>query len=228
MLAVFILAAAPVKAEPAQTVDDFFTSILKEGDLKHAFTLLAEKDREFIKASSPFFYSFVVDEMSEESGEFAVIAMQIKKIALTTIGKLISYEINDQSDRVGQGTEVYYSLILPLDLDFIIGLEDWIKAKTMEFEDMSGDVNPVDKIAQIIDEFSAKLETISYKTNFSMNSFVTVIDEGGEEKILLDLETFQTKMDLLEEMGGDDEEDWDDDEVWEEEEMMEEEEEYQE
>lgn len=193
LIAVMTVNAA---ADPVKTTQNWISAIFEEGDLKHAFSLLTTGDQTFIKEKAPEFYYLVMGENLEELGEFGAIASALQKIILTTLGKVIKFEFK-AGEKVNDGQEVYYSAKIPLDMDFFIRLKDWIEAKEEEFDNDEEVDNPIGKIADAINEFSTMLGDINYKTSFSINDYVTVIKEDGQEKISLNMEEFYKKMEIL-------------------------------
>ena len=69
-----------------------------------------------------------------------------------------------------------------------------------QFDDPADTTPMMEKIENFISDLSAKLENLSYKTSISFNSFVTVINENGQEKLHLDLAMVAEKMKMLEEL----------------------------
>jgi len=82
-------------------------------------------------------------------------------------------------------------------MDFFIKLKDWIAAKEEEFDNEEEVEDPIGKIGDAIKEFSTLLKDISYKTSFSINDYVTVVMEDGQERISLDMEELYRKMEIL-------------------------------
>lgn len=196
ILILIAVMAVNAAADPVKTTQSWISAIFEDGDLKHAFSLLTTEDQTFVKEKVPEFYYLVMEENLEELGEFGAIASSLKKIILTTLGKIIKFEF-EAGEKVSGGQEVYYSAKIPLDMDFFIRLKDWIEAKEEEFDNDEEVEDPIGKIADAIKEFSAMLKDINYKTSFSINDYVTVVNEDGQERISLDMEEFYRKMEIL-------------------------------
>jgi hypothetical protein len=195
-LMLFIAFSTSLVADPVKTTENWIASIFVDGDLKHAFNLLATEDQEFIQANIPELYGFIMGQIDEEFGEIGIIASALQQLVLTTIGKIVKVEITD-SEKIDGGYEVYYSTIIPLDIDFFLKLKTWGEEKEREFASSEEPANPMEKIKIVIEEFSAMLDNLNYKTSIALNDFVTIIKEGGEERILLDLKGFQAKFAML-------------------------------
>jgi hypothetical protein len=132
-------------------------------------------------------------DMGEGAGEFAGIAISIKTIVLTTLGKLVKVEVAEVQ-ATPEGNEVYYSVYLPTDLEFYLKVKEWVELKEQEFDAMGEEANPIDKISEAIKEFSQMLDNVSFKTSISVNTFAMVVDEDGQERIYLDLMGMTSKV----------------------------------
>lgn len=186
-----------LQAESAQTVEEFWSSIFDEGDLKHAFSMLANEDQQYIQTIAPDAYNFIMGDIGQDAGEFAVIANSIKNLVLTTMGKLIKVEVADVNPTAG-GDEVFYSMHVPADLEFMLKMKSWAEGKQQEFENMADSINPIEKISEVISELSEMLENVSFKTSVSINTYAVVIEEDGRDKVFLDLMGTQAKLMQLE------------------------------
>jgi hypothetical protein len=186
-----------LQAESAQTVEEFWSSIFDEGDLKHAFSMLANEDQQYIQTIAPDAYNFIMGDVGQDAGEFAVIANSIKNLVLTTMGKLIKVEVADVNPTAG-GDEVFYSMHVPADLEFMLKMKSWAEGKQQEFENMADSINPIEKISEVISELSEMLENVSFKTSVSINTYAVVIEEDGRDKVFLDLMGTQAKLMQLE------------------------------
>jgi hypothetical protein len=193
LIAVMTVNAA---ADPVKTTQNWISAIFEDGDLKHAFSLLTTEDQTFIEENAPEVYYLVMGENLEELGEFGAIFSSLRKIILSTLGNIIKFEF-EAGKKVNGGQEVHYSMIIPLDMDFFIRLKDWIAAKEEEFDNEEEVEDPIGKIGDAIKEFSTLLKDISYKTSFSINDYVTVVKEDGQERISLDMEELYRKMEIL-------------------------------
>lgn len=186
-----------LQAESAQTVEEFWSSIFDEGDLKHAFSMLANEDQQYIQTIAPDAYNFIMGDIGQDAGEFAVIANSIKNLVLTTMGKLIKVEVADVNP-TAKGDEVFYSMHVPADLEFMLKMKSWAEGKQQEFENMADSINPIEKISEVISELSEMLENVSFKTSVSINTYAVVIEEDGRDKVFLDLMGTQAKLMQLE------------------------------
>lgn len=186
-----------LQAESAQTVQEFWSSIFDEGDLKHAFSMLATEDQQYIQTIAPDAYNFIMGDVGQDAGEFTVIANSIKNLVLTTLGKLIKVEVADVKP-TSEGDEVFYSMHIPADLEFMLKIKNWAQGKEQEFENMADSINPIEKISEVISELSEMLENVSFKTSVSINTYAVVIEEDGRDRIFLDLMGTQAKLMQLE------------------------------
>jgi hypothetical protein len=192
--------SANLTADPITTTQNFWSAIFDEGDLKLAFSYLATEDQEFIKNNAPDAYSLIMGDVGDLGGEIGTIVTAFQKIILNTLGKVVKIENVREGAKVDNGQEVYYSMTLPTDMDSYIELAQWIDKRGKQFEDPADTTPMMEKIENFITDLSAKLENLSYKTSISLNSFVTVINENGQEKLHLDLAMVAEKMKMLEEL----------------------------
>ncbi|HEQ98670.1 MAG TPA: hypothetical protein ENO22_04940 [candidate division Zixibacteria bacterium] len=198
---VFILFifAANLTADPVTTTRNFWSAVFEEGDLKLAFSYLAAEDQEFIKTNAPDVYGLIMGDVGDLGGEVGAIFTAFQKIILNTVGKVIKIEDVREGARVDNGQEVFYSMTLAADIDSYLELAKWIEERGKKFEDPADTTPMMEKVQDFINDLSQKLDNLSYKTSLSWNSFVTVINENGQEKLLLNLAMQQEKFKMLDE-----------------------------
>ena len=83
------------------------------------------------------------------------------------------------------------------DIDSYLELAKWIEERGKKFEDPADTTPMMEKVENFIKDLSQKLDNLSYKTSISFNSFLTVINENGQEKVLLNLAMEQEKFKML-------------------------------
>ncbi len=191
---------ANLTADPITTTRNFWSAVFDEGDLKLAFSYLATEDQEFIKNNAPEAYSFIMGDVGDLGGEIGTIVAAFQQIILNTLGKVVKIENVREGAKLDNGQEVFYSMTLPTDMDSYIELAQWIEKRGEQFENPADTTPMMEKIQAFINDLSDKLDNLSYKTSISLNSFVTVINENGQEKLKLDLAMVAEKMKMLEEL----------------------------
>ncbi|MBD3219485.1 MAG: hypothetical protein GF310_14530 [candidate division Zixibacteria bacterium] len=199
-IVMLLAVSANLTADPITTTENFWSAIFDDGDLKLAFSYLATEDQEFIKNNAPDAYGLIMGDVGDLGGEIGTIVTAFQKIILNTLGKVVKIENVREGAKVDNGQEVYYSMTLPTDMDSYIELAQWIEKRGKQFEDPADSTPMMEKIENFINDLSLKLENLSYKTSISLNSFVTVINENGQEKLHLDLAMVAEKMKMLEEL----------------------------
>lgn len=192
--------AVNLHADPIQTTEQFWSAIFDEGDLKLAFSQIAAVDQDFIKLNAPELYNFVMGDVGDMGGDFGQIFTAFQEAILTTLGKVVKIQDVSLGDKTADGQEVNYSLAISADVDSYMELAKWVNQKESDFKNPNDSTPMMDKISNLIKELSQKLDNLSFKTSVSINTFVTVINENGQEKLLLNLALAQEKMKWLEEM----------------------------
>jgi hypothetical protein len=190
--------AANLSADPITTTRDFWSAIFEDGDLKLAFSYLAAEDQEFIQTNAPELYGFIMGDVGDLGGEIGAIFTAFQKIILNTVGKVVKIEDVREGAKVDNGQEVFYSMTLAADVDSYLELAKWIEKRGKAFEDPADSTPMMEKVENFINDLSQKLDNLSYKTSLSWNSFLTVINENGQEKVLLNLAMQQEKFEMLE------------------------------
>ena len=182
LVIVLILAlAVPSFADAQQTFQNFWSAVFEDGDLKLAFEMLSSDDQEFIKTETPEVYSFLIGENRGDLGEVGAIVTALQDLIFSTMGKLLKLD-SSVGVKNGQGTEVLYSVSIPIGTDFITEIVTWAKAKQAQFMGAEPE-DPVKAIADAINELGVILDKADYKESISFNSFVTVVSENGKEKL---------------------------------------------
>jgi hypothetical protein len=203
VLAAFVLIMAfsvNLSADPIQTTEQFWSAIFDEGDLKLAFSQIATVDQDYIKMNAPEVYNFIMGDMGGIEGDFAAIFQAFQKIILNTIGKVVKVEDINLGEKTAEGQEVRYSLTMATDIESYMEISKWVQGQEGQFNNPSDTTPMMEKVSKFIKSLSQKLDNISFKTSISINSFVTVIQEEGQEKVLLNLALAEEKLKWLEGM----------------------------
>jgi len=193
-----VVLSANLMADPIQTTEDFWAAIFDDGDLKLAFSQIATEDQDYIKTNAPDVYNFIMGDIGDLGDDFAGIFLAFQKVILNTLGKVMKVENVNLGDRTDEGQEVNYSLTFATDVESYMKLVKWVKSKQGEFDNPEDSIPMMDKISEFINDLSQRLNDISFKTSVSPNSFLTIINENGQEKVFLNLAMTQEKLKWLE------------------------------
>jgi len=191
-----LILAGTATADPIKTVQQLWNAVFVETDLKLAFSMLSAADQEFIKTQEPELYSEMIGEGEQEADQLDFLDKGIKRVILSTLGRVLKLETRlGESSQLGQ--EVLVSVLLPVDMDFLLKVVNWVKVKEAEYKEAGEKLNELSEIGNLLKEFDTLINNLNYKESIALNSYVIVVKEDGQEKIFFDLQSDNQKLKRL-------------------------------